>query len=153
MTDAGRLSTAALVASTAAISCALTGLAAAYVLSKYLQPQQQHAEKQKSYQQQQLEHLSWQVNCDDGPSPAYEAAVHARASCATPEPTLPGVADHQHDQMQQHQQHHQQLCQLQQQQQQVLRQQPAAAAADVALFSPVNAQKRPDPYDVRPRHT
>jgi hypothetical protein len=59
--------------------------------------------------------------------------------------------DHQHEQLQQYQQHQQQLHQMQQQQQQQQLQQ--AASSDIALFSPINPQKRPDPYDVRPRHT
>jgi hypothetical protein len=136
MANGERLSTAALVASTAAISCTLTGLAAACILPKYYQ--QQHG-------------CSERVQGHDGGRTAIscEAAVRDRASCSTPEPTLTGVADHQHEQLQQYQQHQQQLYHMQQQQQQLQR----AMSSDMALFSPINPQKRPDPFGVRPRHT
>ncbi|WIA28220.1 hypothetical protein OEZ86_010778 [Tetradesmus obliquus] len=42
---------------------------------------------------------------------------------------------------------------LQRSQQQQQQQQQQGTTADVALFSPINPQKRPDPYDVRARHT
>jgi hypothetical protein len=139
MANSERLSTAALVASTAAISCTLTALAAAYVLPKYYQQQEQ----QHSY--------SRRMHVRGGTTAAACAeAVRDRASCSTPEPTLPGVEDHQHEQLQQYQQHQQQLQHMQQQQQQL---QQAKSSSDMALFSPINPQKRPDPYDVRPRHT
>jgi hypothetical protein len=150
MADAGRLSTIALVASTAAISCALTGLATAYVLSQYSQQQQHYQQQEKEQQRLLPKHVQREVML----SAAHNAAVDARASCSTPEPTLPGVDDHQHEQLQQYQQqqqHNHQLHQLHQQPQQ--QQQQRQGSCDVALFSPINPQKRPDPYDVRPRHT